>query len=278
MVQTVVAPHDGKTIVAGGIRTHYLDIGVGAPLLLLHGSGPGVSAWANWQSNVGALAEQHRVLAPDLVGFGDTERPDDIHYSLQTWTDHVWAFLDALDIERVSVVGNSLGGRIAIELARRPERLDRMVLMGSPSVGMKPTEGLSALREYAPSEENMRALLRNWMVADPALITDELVRTRYRASIAPGAFEAYRGMFFSPHHAGTQLAMTEEQVRAISTPTLILHGRDDKVVPVEMAWSMVHLLADADLMVFSKCGHWAQIERCSDFNGVVAGFLGRGQR
>ena len=82
------------------------------------------------------------MLAPDLVGFGATERPDDILYSLRTWTDHVWAFLDALGMERSSVVGNSLGGRIALQMAEHPERIDRMVLMGSPGVGMTLTDGL----------------------------------------------------------------------------------------------------------------------------------------
>ena len=89
-----------RTIDAGGIRTSYLEAGAGEPIVMLHGSGPGVSALANWQHNIGALAQRFRVLAPDIVGFGATERPDDVVYSLRTWTDHVWAFLDALGIEK----------------------------------------------------------------------------------------------------------------------------------------------------------------------------------
>jgi pimeloyl-ACP methyl ester carboxylesterase len=274
---STTAETTGRTVDAGGIATHYHDVGTGDPVLLLHGSGPGVSAHANWRLNMAALAEQgHRVLAPDLVGFGYTERPEDVYYSLETWRDHVWAFLDALGIERASIVGNSLGGRIALAMAgQHPERVDRMVLMGAPGVGMTITEGLRALRAYQPSEQNMRQLLLDCFAVDKSIITDELVRDRYRASVAPGAFEAYREMFFSDRHAGSQLGIAEEQVTSVGTPTLLVHGREDKVVPVQVAWNMVQLLPDADLAVFARCGHWTQIERAGDFNDLVGRFLGR---
>jgi pimeloyl-ACP methyl ester carboxylesterase len=277
-VTTISVEATGRTVDAGGIATHYHDVGSGQPVLLLHGSGPGVSAWANWQHNIPVLAERYRVIAPDIVGFGATQRPDDIHYSLGTWIGHVWAFLDALGIEQTSLVGNSLGGRIGLGMAsQHPERLDRMVLMGAPGVGMTLTQGLLALREYEPSEQNMRDLLLGCFAVDPAIITDDLVRARYEASVAPGAFEAYRDMFFSPRHAGSELGITEEEVRAIATRTLLLHGREDRVVPVEVAWNMVRLLPDADLAVFARCGHWTQIERADDFNHLVARFLGGAQ-
>jgi pimeloyl-ACP methyl ester carboxylesterase len=279
---TITTEGTGLTIDAGGISTHYHDVGTGTgistgradPVLMLHGSGPGVSAWANWRLNLPALGERYRVVAPDLVGFGYTERPGHVHYSLETWRDHVWAFLDALGLERVSVVGNSLGGRIALAMAgQHPERVGRMVLMGAPGVGMRITEGLEALRAYQPSEQNMRQLLLDCFAVDKSIITDDLVRTRYEASVAPGAFEAYRDMFFSPKHAGSQLGITEDEVTAIPTRTLLLHGLRDKVVPVEVAWNMVRLLPDADLAVFAECGHWTQIERAADFNSLVADFL-----
>jgi pimeloyl-ACP methyl ester carboxylesterase len=271
---TISTEATGRTIDAGGIVTHYHDAGLGTPVLLLHGSGPGVSAWANWQHNISALARRHRVIAPDIVGFGHTRRPDDVHYSLGTWVDHVWSFLDALGIERTSLVGNSLGGRIGLAMAaQHPERLDRMVLMGAPGVGMTVTDGLRALREYQPSEENMRDLLLSCFAVDPSIITDDLVRARYKASVAPGAYQAYRDMFFSDRHAGGDLGITEEQVRAVPTRTLLVHGREDKVVPVDVAWNMVRLLPDADLAVFARCGHWTQIERADDFNSLAASFL-----
>src|SRR5262245_56265100 len=149
-----------RTIDAGGIETSYLEAGSGPSVIMLHGSGPGVSATANWQYNIPVLAEKFHVLAPDLVGFGGTERPGDIGYSRRSWPDHVWASLDANGIEKTAIVGNSLGGRIALQMATdRPDRISRMVLMGSPGVGMTLTDGLQALRAYEPSHDALRALL-----------------------------------------------------------------------------------------------------------------------
>ncbi|MBB3606008.1 2-hydroxymuconate-semialdehyde hydrolase/2-hydroxy-6-oxo-octa-2,4-dienoate hydrolase [Mycolicibacterium sp. BK556] len=273
MTTLAAQPH---IIDAGGIKTSYLEAGSGEPVLMLHGSGPGVSATANWQYNIGALAERFHVLAPDIVGFGATERPDDVVYSLRTWTDHVWAFLDAHDIDRAAVVGNSLGGRIALQMATdHPERISRMVLMGSPGVGMTPTEGLAALRAYEPSHEAMRNLLRKFFAVDPTLITDQLVEIRYEASIADGAYEAYRAMFFDPRHKGSELGITAEEVQVIATPTLLVHGREDKVVPLTASVTMLNLLPNADLHVFSRCGHWTQIERAEEFSALVGDYLDR---
>jgi pimeloyl-ACP methyl ester carboxylesterase len=265
-----------RTIDAAGIETSYLEAGSGEPVIMLHGSGPGVSGLANWQHNMPALSQRFRVLAPDIVGFGATERPDDIVYSLRTWTDHVWAFLDAHGISSTAIVGNSLGGRIALQMATdRPDRITKMVLMGAPGVGMTPTDGLAALRGYEPSHDAMRDLLRNYFAVDPALITDELVEIRYEASIADGAYEAYRTMFFDPRHAGSELGITEDEVRAITTPTLLVHGREDRVVPVQVSATMLGLLPKADLHVFSACGHWTQIERADEFSALVTDYLGR---
>jgi pimeloyl-ACP methyl ester carboxylesterase len=265
-----------RTIDAGGIETSYLEAGAGDPVVMLHGSGPGVSAMANWQHNIGMLSQRFRVLAPDVVGFGATERPDDVVYSLRTWTDHIWAFLDAHGIEKTAIVGNSLGGRIALQMATdRPDRITKMVLMGTPGVGMTLTDGLAALRAYEPSHDAMRDLLRNYFAVDPAMITDELVAIRYEASIADGAYEAYRTMFFDPRHTGSELGITEDEVRAIATPTLLVHGREDKVVSVRVSVTMLGLLPNADLHVFSACGHWTQIERADEFSALVANYLAR---
>jgi 2-hydroxymuconate-semialdehyde hydrolase/2-hydroxy-6-oxo-octa-2,4-dienoate hydrolase len=273
MTTSTVSAH---TIDAGGIETSYLGAGAGPPVIMLHGSGPGVSGTANWQYNIPVLAERFRVLAPDLVGFGATERPTDIVYSLRSWTEHVWAFLDALGIETAAIVGNSLGGRIALQMATdHPERISRMVLMGAPGVGMTLTEGLAALRAYEPSHDAMRDMLRNYFAVDPTLITDELVAIRYEASIADGAFETYRAMFFDPGHKGSELGITEDEVRAIATPTLLVHGREDKVVPVSVSVTMLGLLPNADLHVFSHCGHWTQIERADEFSALISDYLGR---
>jgi pimeloyl-ACP methyl ester carboxylesterase len=277
MTSTVAAiALEPRTIDAGGIETSYLEAGAGETVVMLHGSGPGVSATANWQHNIGTLSQQFRVLAPDIVGFGGTERPDDVVYSLRGWTDHIWAFLDTHGIEKTAIVGNSLGGRIALQMAiDSPDRIAKMVLMGAPGVGMTLTDGLAALRAYEPSHDAMRDLLRNYFAVDPAMITDELVAIRYEASIADGAYEAYRAMFLDPQHAGSELGISEDEVRAIATPTLLVHGREDKVVPVQVSVTMLGLLPNADLHVFSACGHWTQIERADEFSALVSDYLAR---
>ncbi len=271
---TVTTENAGRTIDVNGVATHYHDIGSGDPVLLLHGSGPGVSAWANWQRVIPPLAESHRVLALDIVGFGHTDRPADIRYSLQTWVDHVWGFLDALGMERASIVGNSLGGRIAVAMAtQQPERVSKMVLMGSPGPGMTPSEGLIALRGYEPSYEAMRELLVTYFAVDPTIITPELVQIRHEASVAPGVHETYRAMFSDPEHAGADLAFNLDELAQLATPTLIVHGREDRVIPLESGINMLSTLPNADLHVFSRCGHWTQIERSGEFVAVVDQFL-----
>lgn len=124
----------------------------------------------------------------------------------------------------------------------------------------------------------MRELLTTYFAVDTSIITDELVRYRYEASVAPGSHEAYTAMFSDPEHAGNDLAITENQVRGLDLPVLLVHGAEDKVVPPEVSWNMVNLLPDADLLVFARCGHWTQIERADDFNAAVTRFLGLGQQ
>jgi hypothetical protein len=104
---TSTDPEIGSSINAAGITTNYHDMGDGDPVLLIHGSGPGVSAWANWRTVMPALSRQHRVVAPDIVGFGYTDRPDDFQFIRDSWTAHLVAFVDALDLPEVSIVGNS---------------------------------------------------------------------------------------------------------------------------------------------------------------------------
>jgi pimeloyl-ACP methyl ester carboxylesterase len=161
---------------------------------------------------------------------------------------------------------------MALDMAERhPDRVKRMVLMGSPGVGMAVTEGLKALRAYEPSPENMRALLLDYFAVDKSIITDDLVRIRYEASVE--TYDAYRSMFSDPRHKGNELGITEEQARSIRTPALLVHGLEDKVVPVEVSWTMLNLLPDADLHVFARCGHWTQIERTAEFVEIVSTFL-----
>ncbi len=267
---------DGKTIAVGDILTHYHDEGTGDAVLLLHGSGPGVSAWANWSRTFPVLAGYHRVIAPDIVGFGYSERPADVRYGVDAWIAHAVGFLDALGIKKADIVGNSMGGRVALGIAdRHAERVRRLVLMGSGGIGGEMTDGLRQVREYQPSEAAMRDLISTAFVYDQSLVTRQLVEARYQASVAPGAQEAYWAMFHDQRHDGNKMAVEESLITAIQAPTLIVHGYDDKVIPVERSLKLLELLPNAELHVFKNCGHWTQLEYPDEFNKLVLDFLSR---
>lgn len=264
----------GKRTIAAGWETNYHDVGDGEPVLFLHGSGPGVSALANWRLVLPDLSRNFRCITPDAVGFGFSARPADIRYGVDTWVEHAIGLLDALGLESASIVGNSLGGRVALGIAAaHPERVRRLVLMGSSGPRMEPTEGLKALRSYTPSVENMRRLMEVYFAYDPSIVTEELVQARYEASALPGAQETYHAMFHEPRHAGSSSALSAEELSALRLPTLVLHGREDKVVPLESGLTLARLMPNAQLHVFSGCGHWVQIEKAAEFTHLTRWFL-----
>ncbi len=267
-------PEIANSIDAGGIRTNYHDVGNGEPVLLIHGSGPGVSAWANWRLTIPAIANNNRVLAPDMVGFGFTERPDNIEYGMKCWVKHAIDLLDALKLDRVSVVGNSFGGALALGLAIfHPERVDKLVLMGSVGVEFEITPGLDKVWGYKPSIENMKELL-DIFAYNREIVTDELAELRYHASIRPGFQESFSSMFPSPRQRGVDdMTFPIKNISELKNETLIIHGRDDNVIPFSNATKLFSLIENVQLHGFGKCGHWTQIEHAAKFNHLVSDFL-----
>ena len=267
-------PEIGQSIVANGIVTNYHDVGSGFPVLLIHGSGPGVSAWANWRLTIPALAAQRRVIAPDMVGFGFSGRPAGIRYGLDTWVAQAIGLLDALKIERADLIGNSFGGALALALAiRHPTRVRRLVLMGAAGVSFPITPGLDAVWGYTPSIANMRQLL-DIFAFDRTLMSDELAELRYRASIQPGFQEAFSAMFPAPRQNGVEaLASREEDIRALPHETLVIHGREDQVLPLSNSLTLAQWISRSQLHVFGRCGHWTQIEHAARFAQLVGNFL-----
>jgi 2-hydroxymuconate-semialdehyde hydrolase len=264
----------GVLVRTGAFDTNVHLHGSGAPVLLIHGSGPGVSAWANWRLVMPELARSRRVIAPDMVGFGLTDRPAGMRYTMEAWVRQALDLLDALDIERADVVGNSFGGALALALAiRAPQRVRRLVLMGSVGVPFEITEGLDAVWGYTPSVENMRRIM-DVFAHDRSLVTDELARMRYEASIRPGIQEAYAAMFPAPRQRWVDaMASPEAAIRALPHPTLLVHGREDQVIPLTTSLTLAQWIADSQLHVFGHCGHWTQIEHTARFNRLVKDFL-----
>ena len=277
MMSDAPFPGRGKSVTAFGLATNFHEAGEGRPLILLHGSGPGVSAWTNWRRVIPELAANARVVAPDMAGFGFTERVEDARYDIKYWVGHLIALMDALKIEKADVVGNSFGGSLALAAAARfPDRIDRLVLMGTPCGPFTMTPGLRAGWDYTPSREAMRAVMAHFPF-DPAVITDDLVEERYLASTVPGAQEGLRKLLAKPNDEGdTPLSgMPESVVASIAKPILVLHGREDRVIPLEMGLRIARAAPQADLHVFGGCGHWVQAERFDEFLALSRLFLGR---
>lgn len=268
------SPEVGQSVLAAGLRTNYHDMGSGFPVVLIHGSGPGVSAWANWRLALPELARTRRALAPDMAGFGYTDRPQGIQYTLDQWVEQALGFLDALDLEQVDLIGNSFGGALSLALAiRHPARVRRLVLMGAAGLKFELTPGLDAIWGYTPSIENMKTIM-DWFAYDNSLMSEGLAKLRYEASTRPGVQEAYAAMFPAPRQRWIDaLASPEGQIAALSHETLVIHGREDRVLPYTNSLRLSQLIPRAQLHVFGQCGHWTQIEHAARFVRLVNDFL-----
>jgi 2-hydroxymuconate-semialdehyde hydrolase len=279
---SIPAPEAAHLDVAG-VKTALIDTGnppggnqaAGPPALLLHGSGPGVTAAANWRPVIPGLSENRRVLAPDQLGFGGTATGEQRTYGRAAWTAHAQALLDTLGVGTVDIIGNSMGGAVALSLAAaRPAAVRRIVLMGSMGVAMALPSGLNTVWGYRPGVEQMREVI-GLFAYNRGLITDELVEMRYQASLAPLVRDSWQAMFPEPRQRWVDdLALPGAELNAITAPVLLVHGRDDRVVPWRVSSAqLVDLLPDARLHLLGNCGHWTMIEKTAEFLGVVRPFL-----
>jgi 2-hydroxymuconate-semialdehyde hydrolase len=273
------SPEIGKPLRTGSFTSNVHDMGTGRPLMFIHGSGPGVSAWANWRLVLPELSKTRRVIAPDMAGFGFTDRPDGIRYDMDTWVQQALDVLDALDVPQADVVGNSFGGALALALAcRHPKRVRRLVLMGSVGVPFTITQGLDEVWGYTPSFENMRRIM-DWFAFDRGLVNDELAKLRYEASMRPGFQESFAAMFPAPRQRWVDaMCSPEAAIRALPHHTLVIHGRDDQVIPLSTSQTLAQWIPKSQLHVFGQCGHWTQIEHTARFNQLIANFFDEADR
>lgn len=271
---TSVSPEIANSIELDGFTLNYHDQGKGETILLIHGSGPGVTSWANWRGVIPLLSEQARIIAPDMLGFGYSSCPAELKLTPEVWVDSLIQLLDRLNITQVSVVGNSFGGAIALALAHHhPDRVKRLVLMGAVGLSFPITDGLEKVWGYQPSLEAMRGLMEVFAY-DHSIINDDLVNMRYQASIRDDVQTRFAQLFPAPRQDGVEmLALPEEALRQLPHETLLIHGRDDQVIPVELSERMVRLIPCSQLHVFGQCGHWVQIERAAEFTRQLTHFL-----
>lgn len=267
-------PEIANSIQTGDFKTNYHDIGSGETVVLLHGSGPGVSSWANWNKVFPLLKDDFRVVAPDMVGFGFTERPKDPVYNMRVWVQQTIDLFDALKIEKANLVGNSFGGALALSMAiMYPERINKLVLMGSMGVSFPITYGLNRVWGYEPSEAAMEELLEIFTY-DHSFANKDLIKSRYEGSIQPGFQESFSAMFPAPRQNGVEgMAGNQDYIRDIQQQTLIIHGREDRVIPLQTSLDLVQRIKNAQLHVFGKCGHWTQIEHTEEFAQLISNFF-----
>jgi 2-hydroxymuconate-semialdehyde hydrolase len=267
-------PEIARNIRTGSYCTNYHDVGEGFPAVFLHGSGPGVTAWANWGKLFPLLKDDFRIVAPDLAGFGFTDRPEGMEYNLNNWVQQTADLFEALKIEKANLVGNSFGGALALAVAiKYPGLVNKLVLMGSMGVSFPITYGLDRVWGYEPSQANMEELLEIFTY-DHSFSTKELVKTRYESSIQPGFQESFSSMFPAPRQRSVEkMAGNENYIRNIPHETLIIHGREDRVIPIETSFRLLKLIDKAQLHVFGHSGHWTQIEHAKEFADLLLNFF-----
>ncbi|MGW6793971.1 alpha/beta fold hydrolase [Streptomyces chartreusis] len=255
------------------------EAGEGHPVLLIHGTGPGATGWSNFAPNIGPLSQQFRVIAVTMPGWGESS-PQSVKSGFDQG-EAVKQLLDALDIERAAIVGNSMGGGVGIIMtARWPERVSHLITMGSGVWGVNVlspagmTEGFKVLVEtyQDPSPENFKRLVRV-MCFDPTFATDELAEQRSKAALS------------HPEHLrdwlerakvglGQEAFMSAaEALPTSSVPALIIHGRDDRTVHWEISLRAMSMIQDSRMVLLNRCGHWAQLEHAAEFNRLVTEFV-----
>lgn len=260
-------------------RMHYNEAGSGHPVILIHGSGAGASGWSNFSPNIEELAKSFRVLAVDIIGWGQSDAVKD---NVFTGPVQVIELMDALGIEKAALIGNSMGGVIAVAAAARyPDRVSHLITMGpgaymgEPLIGSPggPSEGIKVLFEgyMNPTTETMKKLV-SIMAFDPAMASDELAAGRAAAVQArpdhvANALNGFKTGALVAYQA------TPTEVASITAPALLIHGRDDRVVHYENTMRLLAGIPNARAVLFNQCGHWAQLEHAQEFNELVTSFV-----
>lgn len=247
-------------------------------ILFLHGSGPGVTAIANWKPALEELGEHFHCLAPDLYGFADSSHPEAPLKNRQAWMDEwikqIVQLLDDLQLDKVHVVGNSLGCSIALELLIEvPERIDKVVLMGPGGTpNTKISFELARAKSFYdnPSKKKLQQIM-SWFVYDVEKMwstIEALTDDRYKNAMRPEVRRSNDSIF-----ATAAVPIPTVALNRIENPVLLVHGLNDRVCSVESSYYLAEHLKNAQLHVFGNCGHWTQLEEKDRFNHLIRTFF-----
>jgi 4,5:9,10-diseco-3-hydroxy-5,9,17-trioxoandrosta-1(10),2-diene-4-oate hydrolase len=267
----------------GGLPTRYLRAGTsGPPLVLLHGVGDNA---LDWQWVMPTLARNQRVFAPDLPGSGGSTKPD-VDYSPAFFTQFLSAFLDALEVERAAVVGNSLGGLVSLRLALSdPSRVSALGLVASAGFGREVTYTLRSLAlpgigrltvawGKRPPGAAQRALGRSTLLfARPQSVPLEWLKEQYRLARLPGFVEAQLATVRAQVGLKGQREVLVDRLAQLEVPTIIVWGTGDRVFPYSQAKEAVSQVQEGYLELIPDCGHLPHVEQPDRFTAIVARLL-----
>lgn len=264
---------------------HYHEAGQGPALVLLHGSGPGVTGWANFEHNLPVFAHHFRTFIIDLPGYGRSAPVEG--NPMQVSVDAIIRFLDGMKIDTAHVVGNSLGGIVGAMLAaQHPKRIGRFVTIGGIGYNLFsafPGEGINLLVEFTenPTRERLEQWLRS-MVYDQSIVTPELIEKRLKQALDPVTMASSKKLYsraamdgLKAMNEGPHVAASFAYLASIQAPTLITWGRDDRVSPLDRVFVAMRMIPNCETHIFPKCGHWAMIEQKIAFERLVLEFLQR---
>jgi pimeloyl-ACP methyl ester carboxylesterase len=266
-LQTSSVQTEGTAIVYGA-KIHYVEAGSGPVVVLLHGLGGNAM---NWAFNIAPLAHKYRVVVPDQIGFGQSDKPL-INYRIATYVDFLDAFLKELKIERASLVGNSMGGWVAASFAlAHPEKVEKLVLVDAAGFAFAQGFDTSQLIKLNPStREGMKELVSHVFYNKLIFMSDGFINASLAARINAGDGHTIRSITESIIRREDIL---DKRLSAIKQPTLIIWGREDGLLPLADGQRFQKEIAGAQLLVFDQCGHVPQVEKALEFNAAVLRFL-----
>ncbi|QEM80249.1 alpha/beta fold hydrolase [Halomonas binhaiensis] len=262
------------------LNIHYNDVGEGEEtIVMLHGSGPGASGWANFNRNIEPFTDAgYRVLLLDCPGWSKSDSIVSTGSRSDLNARVLKSALDALDIRKVHILGNSMGGHSAVAFALSyPDRVSKLVLMGGGTGGGSmftpmPAEGIKRLQKLyrEPTLDNLKEMM-DIFVYDTSSLTEELFKTRLDNILAR---EDHLVNFVKSSQANPKpFPDFGPRLGEIAHESLIIWGRDDRFVPMDTGLRLLNGLQRAELHIFNRCGHWAQFEHADKFNRLVLDFL-----